>query len=210
MELDCRSDYAGHDMGDDLAKIPIENRWRNQELPAAIVISIIRRLESSAPSDHESAFLLIKRLDGPYRDYWALVGGKWDFGESLSKAALREIEEETGLDGTFVSLLGIVNERARIESGEDLGGAHFLLFVCMVDSMNGEAEEREEGAVAWFSREDIEQLNDSDEIIPSDYAMLSHFMGETALPYVEAEMASADVNDVNLETTKLIRFEVST
>lgn len=195
-------------MGVDLTKIPIENRWRNQELPAAIVISIIRHLDSSASSDDESDFLLINRKEGPYRDYWALVGGKWDFGESLSNAALREIEEETGLVCTFVSLLGVVNERARIESAEKLGGAHFLLFVCLVDSMNGKAEEREEGAVAWFSLEDIEQLNDSEEIIPSDYAMLSHFLGEAALPHVEAEMVSTRVNDANLETTNLTRFEV--
>lgn len=197
-------------MGDDLTNIPIENRWRNQELPAAIVISIIRRLNPLEASSFESAFLLIRRKDGPYRDYWALVGGKWDFGESLSKAALREIEEETGLVGDFVSLLGLVNERARIESGEYLGGAHFLLFVCLVDSMNGRAEEREEGVVAWFSLEEIEQLNDSNEIIPSDFAMLSHFLGEVALPYIEAEMVSVDVDDVDMEKTKLIRFEVKT
>ena len=134
---------------------------------------------------------------------------RWPLLRSSNQlAALREIEEETGLVCTFVSLLGVVNERARIESAEKLGGAHFLLFVCLVDSMNGKAEEREEGAVAWFSLEDIEQLNDSEEIIPSDYAMLSHFLGEAALPYVEAEMVSTSVNDANLETTNLIRFEV--
>jgi len=42
---------------------------------------------------------------------WALVGGKWDFGETLSQATTREVQEETGVITDFVALREFVNER---------------------------------------------------------------------------------------------------
>ena len=196
-------------MVDFLADIPIEERWRNQKQPAPIVISIIRRVQSQkTPVDDIESYLLIRRKNGPYRHFWALVGGKWDFGESLSVAALREVEEETGLTGSFDSLLGLVNERARIDNRESPGAAHFLLFVCQVDAGGGEAKEREEGEVAWFTKNEIEGLNSAGEIIPSDFAMLSHFVGEEALPYVEVEMNSVSDGGPDPGDAQLTRFEV--
>lgn len=43
--------------------------------------------------------LLIKRAKEPYLDYWALPGGHFDIesDESINHAALREMEEETGI-----------------------------------------------------------------------------------------------------------------
>ncbi len=196
-------------MVESLANIPIEDRWRNQKQPAPFVISIIRRNHPLTASDDErSSYLLIRRKSGPYRHYWALVGGKWDFGESLSAAALREIEEETGLIGTFDSLLGLVNERARIDYAKSPGAAHFLLFVCQVDTGEGEAQEQDEGEIAWFTLDEIEQLNDTGEIIPSDFAMISHFVDKDALPYVEVEMESVSDGGPDPEEAQLTRFEV--
>jgi 8-oxo-dGTP diphosphatase len=41
--------------------------------------------------------LLIQRANDPYRGCWAVPGGKVEWGESLTAAAAREAEEETGL-----------------------------------------------------------------------------------------------------------------
>jgi 8-oxo-dGTP pyrophosphatase MutT (NUDIX family) len=196
-------------MVEPLANTPTENRWRNQIHPVPIVISIIQRVE---PGDEGSekvvSYLLIKRTSGPYRDFWALVGGKWDFGESLATVATREIWEETGLIGTFGALLGLVNERVTLDDGEDPGAAHFLIFVCQVDAELGDAREQEEGVVAWFTSGDIEDLNAAGDIIPSDYAMLSQFVSGGALPYIEVEMRSVGVTRVSPGSTRLTRFEL--
>lgn len=41
--------------------------------------------------------LLIKRGREPYQDHWAIPGGFVEPDETLERAALRELEEETGL-----------------------------------------------------------------------------------------------------------------
>ncbi|MCP4415034.1 MAG: NUDIX hydrolase, partial [Chloroflexi bacterium] len=169
--------------------------------PGPIVVALIQRL-----ADDQPRYLLIQRNGKTYNGQWALVGGKWDFGETLMTAVTREVKEETNLDTTFTALRGIVNERLAPPDGES-DAAHFLIFVCELAAADGAASEQNEGAVAWFSRAEIDDLHAQNAIIPSDYAMLHQFAGSAeAAPHFEAEMLS-ELGNERERPSRLIRFE---
>ena len=56
--------------------------------------------------DDDFNFILIKRKNDPFKDFWALPGGFVEYGESVEDAAIREAKEETSID---VELKGLVN-----------------------------------------------------------------------------------------------------
>ena len=188
--------------------LPPERRWHQQLYPAPIVVAIIRRNLSPNPESRPlSRYLLIKRNGDPYNGFWALIGGKWEFGETLHEAILREVKEETNLDASFAGVRGIVSERIA-PVGSDENGAHFLLFVCELIADHGQAQEQGEGAIAWFTRPEIEHLHDSDSIIPSDFAMIDSFAeSDEAVPHIEAEMV-APVRGTSSDPLRLLRFEL--
>lgn len=51
--------------------------------------------------------LLVQRSVEPRRGYWTLPGGFVEVGETPEEGAIRELQEETGLDGVGTELLGI-------------------------------------------------------------------------------------------------------
>ena len=55
--------------------------------------------------------LLIERLNAPHG--WALPGGFVDEGERVECAAVREVEEETGLSPTLTALLYVYSDPSR-------------------------------------------------------------------------------------------------
>lgn len=69
-------------------------------VPAACVILI---------NDQEKV-LLGKRSVEPKTGYWCLPGGFVELGETTETAALRELEEETGLSGKIELLMGVATD----------------------------------------------------------------------------------------------------
>lgn len=155
---------------DSLPSLPAEKRWRGQKNPMPGVIAILRRKADCQPD----RYLMIRRRFEPYAGKWALVGGGWDFGELVEAAILREVREETGLVADFVGLRGMINERIAPLADNDLAG-HYLLFVCELESRDGDVQEMDEGPVAWFTPAELESNHASGCLVPTDYAILRQF-----------------------------------
>jgi len=80
--------------------------------------------------DIDGKVLLLKR-DGDQHcaDLWSFPGGKIEVGETPKLAAIRELKEETALEGKAWSFLG----DSTYEYPDRL--LHFLLFRCLCDNL---------------------------------------------------------------------------
>jgi len=64
--------------------------------------------------EKDKKLLLVKRNIIPKKNRWALPGGFIEQGETIEKAALRELKEECGLEGRTVKILSIFAEQTKV------------------------------------------------------------------------------------------------
>lgn len=62
--------------------------------PRLSVLAVVTRETRRGPE-----VLLVRRANPPQPGHWGFPGGKVDWGEGLRQAAIRELREETGIDG---------------------------------------------------------------------------------------------------------------
>ncbi len=63
--------------------------------------------------DGGGRLLLIKRAHQPFKGKFALPGGFVEIGETVEAAALRELREETGVEGEIIRLIGVYSDPNR-------------------------------------------------------------------------------------------------
>lgn len=104
--------------------------------------------------DEETNFILIKRKNDPYKNYWALPGGFVEYGESVETAAVREAKEETSIDVELIDLVNVYSAPDRDPRGHTVTVA----YTAKGDfgKMNAESDAKEIGI---FSSEDLEKIN---------------------------------------------------
>ncbi len=131
----------------------------------------------------DGKILLQKRKRGDYIGYYGLCGGKVEANEHVAEAAVREVLEETGLKGSFVSYLGLVSELILNKNdAEDI--THCVLHLCEIAVQSSEfVAAEDEGELEWFDLEDLEQIKEK--AIPSDYLMIQKMFLEKEKKYYE-------------------------
>ncbi len=72
--------------------------------------------------------LLIKRKNNPYKNLWALPGGFVDMNEDLEAAALRELQEETGIIPANIKQLFTVGTPGRDPRGRTISVIYYTIF----------------------------------------------------------------------------------
>lgn len=79
--------------------------------------------------------LLIRRGGHPYLGCWALPGGFADEGERIETTAARELQEETGLTGLALRLVGIYSAPGRDPRGWTVSAAYGARVEAQLDAV---------------------------------------------------------------------------
>lgn len=107
--------------------------------------------------DDAGAVLLIERTDN---GHWSMPGGAMDPGESLTACAVRETQEETGVDVDVTGLIGIwTSPGHRIEYTSDGEVRQEFTVVYRATYRSGQPTPSSESKIVrWVPREEIAQL----------------------------------------------------
>ena len=107
--------------------------------------------------NRDGRFLLIRRGKAPSQGLWAFPGGSIMAGEPLVAAAIRELAEETGVEGSDPRVL------AAIDVISPAGAAvpyHFILVPVLLRWVKGEAVAADDAAAAgWFTPDQMRALD---------------------------------------------------
>ena len=98
--------------------------------------------------------LLIKRLNEPFKDCWALPGGFVDENEDLEQAARRELFEETNIETEEMIQIGAFGTPKRDPRG------HMISVAYQTDLIDNQIVKAKDDAkeVKWFSIKDLPEL----------------------------------------------------
>ena len=101
----------------------------------------------------DGRLLLIRRGRGPAAGQWSVPGGRVEAGETVGEAVVRELAEETGLEGVCGGLLGWVE---RIGSDH-----HFVILDFEVEVLEPDSPVAGDDAVevAWVPLGDVAELD---------------------------------------------------
>jgi ADP-ribose pyrophosphatase YjhB (NUDIX family) len=79
--------------------------------------------------DEDNNILLIKRVNPPGEGKYSVPGGHLNLGESIYDAAIRELREETGIEGEPI---GIINIDEYVEYERDRIRYHYVLIDVLI------------------------------------------------------------------------------
>ena len=98
--------------------------------------------------------LLIKRLNEPFKDCWALPGGFVDENEDLEQAARRELYEETNVETNEMIQIGAFGTPNRDPRG------HMISVAYQTDLIDNQIVKAKDDAkeTKWFSLNDLPDL----------------------------------------------------
>ena len=99
--------------------------------------------------------LLIRRKHFPFEGDWALPGGFVEMDESLEEAALRELEEETGVSKVPLTEVGAFGDPSRDPRGRVITIAYAAVLEKSALKVKAGSDAAE---VAWFSTTNLPTL----------------------------------------------------
>ncbi len=99
--------------------------------------------------------LLVRRANPPDAGRWGFPGGKIEAGEAIEAAAIRELQEETGVRATAHRVFTAVDAFDRDRDGQLLH--HYVLIAVLCNWVEGEPTAGDDALDArWFALEQLD------------------------------------------------------
>jgi 8-oxo-dGTP diphosphatase len=115
-------------------------------------------------TDQQDRILIMRRGHAPFRGMWCLPGGKVDPGETVEQAAVREVQEELGVDVVLHGILGVYSEPGRDPRGS------YISIAWRGSIMSGTPTPTEEAVeIRWLTRGEECQLGFDHGVIIQDH-----------------------------------------
>jgi 8-oxo-dGTP diphosphatase len=101
--------------------------------------------------------LLARRGRAPSAGKWSIPGGLVHLGERLEEAAVREVQEETGLHVRLLGLCGVID---RVVRDADVIRYHYVIIDYVAESVGGRLQAGTDAAeVRWVAVGDLGQYD---------------------------------------------------
>jgi len=101
--------------------------------------------------------LLARRGRAPSAGKWSIPGGLVHLGERLEEAAVREVQEETGLRVRLLGLCGVID---RVVRDTDVVRYHYVIIDYVAESVGGRLQAGTDAAeVRWVAVGDLGQYD---------------------------------------------------
>jgi 8-oxo-dGTP pyrophosphatase MutT (NUDIX family) len=128
--------------------------------------------------DERGRVLLVQRTDS---GNWTLPGGMQEFGENITRTAVREVREETGLDVEITGLVGIYTDPGHVMAYDDGEVRQEFVVLFAADVTGGtEAISEESTSLRWAEPRELDGLK----IHQSVRLRLSHALEPRNGPYL--------------------------
>ena len=139
----------------------ITPKWKEQNpsSPVLAVDAVIR--------DSDDRVVFVQRRYPPYLGYWALPGGKVEYGETVEAALTREVKEETGLDVKPQGLVGVFSDPNRDPRGHVVSIVYHAVIVGGTLKANSDALDAK-----WFAKPPRQLAFDHQLILDASSAIL--------------------------------------
>ena len=126
---------------------------------------------------HDDKILLVQREDD---GLWAMPGGITDPGETVAETAVRELQEEAGIQGEATQLLGVFDSRHWLSEKK----IHFYHAVFLIKPETFQPSGNEEvTAVAYFPQNELPSLSPGHHLrVPYVFKQLR---GEKPIPFFD-------------------------
>ena len=122
----------------------IFNETKTHEITVDVVILTLK--------NNAIQVLLVKRLNEPFKDKWAIPGGYVRLSENLDQAALRVLKERTNVDNIYLEQLYTFGDPLRHPNARVITCAYFALV--RAEDLNVITNDE----LAWFKVSDLPQL----------------------------------------------------